>query len=404
MADKADSTREKIISSAFSFYDKILYEKIPLSKIALRAGITKPAIYRHFKSRGELEDCMFRKMSAEISESIRGTMAKNPEKSVFEVILIIFCAHKEYLYYHLSNASKYSFDAFFMKIDRIKSLSAGETFFDAEFLPCQDELHSVFFAGTGILFQVARDYSLSAENAADSAEKSSDFARKLSVFLRKGLNHDVSPLTAEKFLHLDEICREKETAKVDRVLKAASSIIAEEGTFNITIDSMAKKIGIAKSSLYTNFSSKNQMIFSLMEKEYEQLFLRIRQNMLECSSPAEIVYVIMETQLEYFMNRKEMIFLFRWFQVQNKMFINESDAEIFVDFYTFLRNSDILLEIPDLGADFLNVDETIFSWICYIPVFLLVHNEIQKKSEEEMHESLKKIFFMMEKGVEFDEK
>lgn len=57
MSKKTD-TKEKIILAAFSFYKNPSMEKVSLSKIAARVGITKAAIYKHFSGREDLERAM----------------------------------------------------------------------------------------------------------------------------------------------------------------------------------------------------------------------------------------------------------------------------------------------------------------------------------------------------------
>ena len=71
MEKKQNSTRDKIIQSAFSFYDMLFFERISLSKIAAKAGITKPAIYKHFKSREDLENAMKSLILSDIAEIIK---------------------------------------------------------------------------------------------------------------------------------------------------------------------------------------------------------------------------------------------------------------------------------------------------------------------------------------------
>lgn len=45
------TTKELILEAAFSFYEKPLYKDFSMSQLAAKVGITKPAIYRHFKNK-----------------------------------------------------------------------------------------------------------------------------------------------------------------------------------------------------------------------------------------------------------------------------------------------------------------------------------------------------------------
>lgn len=56
------STREKIIEKSFSFYHDPLFEDVSLSDIAQKVGITKAAIFKHFKNKEALVASMNEKI------------------------------------------------------------------------------------------------------------------------------------------------------------------------------------------------------------------------------------------------------------------------------------------------------------------------------------------------------
>ena len=97
MKKKQNSTRDKIIQSAFSFYDMLFFERISLSKIAAKAGITKPAIYKHFKSREDLENAMKSLILSDIAEIIKGCEKDKNETSILKKVIVLLCKKKSYL-------------------------------------------------------------------------------------------------------------------------------------------------------------------------------------------------------------------------------------------------------------------------------------------------------------------
>ena len=48
------NTKEKILECAFGLYEKPRMSEISLSEIAAKAGISKTAIFRHYKNKEEL--------------------------------------------------------------------------------------------------------------------------------------------------------------------------------------------------------------------------------------------------------------------------------------------------------------------------------------------------------------
>ena len=70
MACEKTSTRENIITAAFSFYSRVISADVSLSMIAGKAGITKAAIYKHFSSKNDLEDAMRQRIYADIINAL----------------------------------------------------------------------------------------------------------------------------------------------------------------------------------------------------------------------------------------------------------------------------------------------------------------------------------------------
>lgn len=100
------STREKIIEKSFSFYHDPLFEDVSLSDIAQKVGITKAAIFKHFKNKEALVASMNEKIFDEIANLVRSlidekkTLARNHALS--EVIHFLL-SHREYIMYFQSN-------------------------------------------------------------------------------------------------------------------------------------------------------------------------------------------------------------------------------------------------------------------------------------------------------------
>ncbi|HAZ96878.1 MAG TPA: hypothetical protein DCW73_06585, partial [Treponema sp.] len=310
MEKKQNSTRDKIIQSAFSFYDMLFFERISLSKIAAKAGITKPAIYKHFKSREDLENAMKSLILSDIADTIKSCGKDKNEESILEKVIVLLCKKKSYFYFILSNSLEFSIDNFLMEIEKhdIADLNL-ETIFDSCGNVADIEVYKkiLFVSATMIFFQGARDFILLNKKLPDSDENIQEYAEKLSKFIISGgLGHDIKDTDALRLSQLDLLCS-KEIQSLKEPCKffiAIGNVVRRVGFSKTTIEELAKELGLAKSSLYTNFSSKKEMFEALIKEECLNLFHVIKKNLLYAKNSAECVYIFMETEIEFFLKRK----------------------------------------------------------------------------------------------------
>ena len=417
MEKKQNSTRDKIIHSAFSFYDMLFFERISLSKIAAKAGITKPAIYKHFKSREDLENAMKSLILSDIADTIKSCGKDKNEESILEKVIVLLCKKKSYFYFILSNSLEFSIDNFLMEIEKhdIADLNL-ETIFDSCGNVADIEVYKkiLFVSATMIFFQGARDFILLHKKLPDSDENIQEYAEKLSKFIISGgLGHDIKDTDALRLSQLDLLCS-KEIQSLKEPCKffiAIGNVVRRVGFSKTTIEELAKELGLAKSSLYTNFSSKKEMFEALIKEECLNLFHVIKKNLLYAKNSAECVYIFMETEIEFFLKRKGLLYVCRWLTFQNskddfkiKAMHEKREKTIGkdeqLDFTSFILNADIITQIPDFGTPKMDV-QIMFSWIFHMPIFFLLHNDLHDFPEESVHAAMKDFFYCMEKGINF---
>ncbi|WP_296028690.1 TetR/AcrR family transcriptional regulator [uncultured Treponema sp.] len=417
MEKKQNSTRDKIIQSAFSFYDMLFFERISLSKIAAKAGITKPAIYKHFKSREDLENAMKSLILSDIADTIKSCGKDKNEESILEKVIVLLCKKKSYFYFILSNSLEFSIDNFLMEIEKhdIADLNL-ETIFDSCGNVADIEVYKkiLFVSATMIFFQGARDFILLNKKLPDSDENIQEYAEKLSKFIISGgLGHDIKDTDALRLSQLDLLCS-KEIQSLKEPCKffiAIGNVVRRVGFSKTTIEELAKELGLAKSSLYTNFSSKKEMFEALIKEECLNLFHVIKKNLLYAKNSAECVYIFMETEIEFFLKRKGLLYVCRWLTFQNskddfkiKAMHEKREKTIGkdeqLDFTSFILNADIITQIPDFGTPKMDA-QIMFSWIFHMPIFFLLHNDLHDFPEESVHAAMKDFFYCMEKGINF---
>lgn len=399
-----ENTREIIISSAFSFYSKPVIKNVSLSAIASKAGITKPAIYRHFKNRQELDDVMVDRVFGDLYSILSKI---HPEKecnvsSFVEDILILLLTHKEYFFYLISTQVDFALDKVLLRFKKM-----GLSFFDKVFATdgsvtdMERYKNAIYLGGNIMFFDVVRNRITEKMNISDSYSDVVSYASKINAFFKKGLGQDTGTLSVSRMATLDDICRANmEFVKpINKVFVSISDIVKEKGFKGITVESVAHGIGLAKSSIYDRYENKTQMIGSLIQEEFEDLYRGIEKNISHAETNAERGYVLMETALLYYMKKPEVLTVCQWFQVHSVNEIVHDQKYEEQIFCRYFENIELYDKFPNLGLP-IEDKRIITSWFMMIPVILFMHARNQKISPEVVQAMLKDILIMMETGVE----
>lgn len=398
-----ENTREQIISSAFSFYTKPEINNVSLSAIAARAGITKPAIYRHFKSRQELEQVLEDRVYSEIYSVLSKITFKKDEGTLalIEDVVVLLLTHKEYLFYLISNQNDFSLDEAMFKLKDL-----GLPFFDSVFatdgsVTNMEKYKMAVYLGCNVLFFVIlRNRVLEELNRQDTYSDVLEFASKIEKFLRCGLGQNISNFTVSRLATLDENCQSnmKLLKPVNKIFVSVSEIVKEKGLRGITVESVAHGIGLAKSSIYTKFENKTQMIGSLIQEEFEEMFKFIKDNSVFAENNAERIYVLMETVLIYFMKKPEVLTVGKWFQFHSFaeiVNVDKYEERVYNDYF---KNIEFYDAFPDFGLP-VQDKRIVVSWLTMMPVVLYRHAKTRNISPEVVQAMLKDILIMMETGV-----
>ena len=101
----AESTKERIIQAAFSFYKVLNFDRVSLSQIAGRVGISKAAIFKHFKNKEALSQEMNNRLCESMIEMLKPVFylfeQNKPGEAISRIIKYLLM-HREYLGYLLS--------------------------------------------------------------------------------------------------------------------------------------------------------------------------------------------------------------------------------------------------------------------------------------------------------------
>jgi AcrR family transcriptional regulator len=73
----------------------------------------------------------------------------------------------------------------------------------------------------------------------------------------------------------------------DRILEAASALMADEGVDALRLEQVARSAGCSRSSLYRYFDTKDALIIAVLKRRVDQMAARIRIQLADTKRPAD---------------------------------------------------------------------------------------------------------------------
>ena len=332
---RQENTKEKILECAFELFKKPRFSDISLSEIAAKVGISKTAIFRHYKNKNELLETMrqrFFEALAEMFESFENIEKPYNQKGVQSVINCVFDFNEKrpnYLPYYLQTSFT---DELLAEGVNLIMLDNGIRYFSEElfkdtsnFLP--KNLVSSFFEQT-ILFFMWMGQKEKCSNL-DVFDREA-YKACLAKLIYSGLGKKKIPISPERKKELDQICKVEfaNDEKSNRFLNAFVKLVQESGSSRITVEKIAEAVGMAKSSVYAFFANKRDYFVNMLCQETERANQIIKDRCMLAKNSDEALYIIMRTQANYFALRPQVIMLHGYFIFQEDT-LSETELEFF---------------------------------------------------------------------------
>lgn len=297
--------RQEIIDAAFALAADTA--KWSLSDVASRIGVSKTALYRHFKNRAEIETLMDERLVDDIAVAIE--TAGNDAPSVRAAAMRLFRVRQGYLYRIMLLSSENGDFA-----DALTKRLVAKSARVAAFLSGYETLPKA--AQTALETTVIKNWIsiLIASYPVKDAER-------LQAGLLEALETGIPSLAIPEDARLDELDRasaieDGETGERGRLFSAIAASIREHGVRGTTIETIAEKMGTAKSSLYFYSANKGDMLAGLLEHEKGTLMTLCTSRSSRGTTLAEQFYVMMMTTANYIIANPDIAPAFNWIRYE----------------------------------------------------------------------------------------
>jgi AcrR family transcriptional regulator len=126
----------------------------------------------------------------------------------------------------------------------------------------------------------------------------------------------------------------------NRIFRAVSEVIAEDGLWNATLEKIAGKLGMSKSSLYFYFENRDQMLWELIDRERHHLGALMLDRAMKRDGFEEQLYAYFVLFLRYVWGRPEFLATMNWLRYQELAFEPPDDpVSGMVRYYRFMSEA-----------------------------------------------------------------
>ena len=319
-------TRDDIIKAAFKVWGRELYKTTSLTEIAQELGVSKTALYRHFKDKDALLEAMYPAFFDECAAFIKNgcdTAAKAASTEEAHLVLM-----RTFAEYYVRNK-----DAFIFSLIRVYNnqnrhnvteefMGRGIIFENLLRIKVQGPSYpsAMQLIVATMVFCVAEFHRKRGKTDETTPDKTVECVlAQIEERVEKGLK-----LNAAKIAGLDYERLEKQAGRItceetedNALLKAVAEAVAEAGPWDASMEMVARNSGLSKSGLYAHFKNKKDMLSQLFITEFRRIVNFAKAQIETSEASEEQLYLAIISIVYYLRSRPEILVGIDWIKTRS---------------------------------------------------------------------------------------
>ena len=315
------------------------YQHTSLSQLARELGVSKPALYRHFRNKQALLDAMagyfFDDFTAFIrADYHRAAAAEDWEEGLFIMLKIV----TEYY-----GRNVYAFIFFLINVyDRKMTGRSTKKHLNArgiDFGVFQSALkvenagkplltHLVFATLTFCMAHFHKKGKTFSQ--APSGVAIQNISAVIGEIIAGGLGYSSERIEALDFESLENrVAGTVGTVEDEPLIKAVAGAVAEAGPWRASMDMVARRSGLSKSSLYGHFKNRQDMLHQLFLTEFRRIIAFAKAGMGQSTVPEAQLYLGIFSIAVYLRSRPEILTALDWIRTRKLDLGRREDPDFF---------------------------------------------------------------------------
>ncbi len=319
-----ETRKEQIVNAAFTAWGETHFTNTSLARVSSRLGVTKQALYRHVAGKDELLAEMERQFSDdlhavidELEAKTAGVSFSDAVRRYVELLFDFFSAHPYYYLYlnlHLAQFPGNQGPAFRRVRERHQSVLANLLRSPAADVSEWISVAAHFLSMSGFLWMAGCFWTEDGHRR-DAVVDQHEIAERRELAVRIVLD-GLFP-EAPQHLPFAEIeaaaaVEPGELPERNRILTAIAEVVTEQGFEQATVERIAERAGMSKSSLYFHFRNRAEMMSSMLVPEHERLMDLVDARVSRFTDFGEQLYAFMVVTASYAAQSRSILTALDW--------------------------------------------------------------------------------------------
>jgi AcrR family transcriptional regulator len=385
-------TKTEIVDAAFRVWGRNFYQKTSLSQLAAELGVSKPALYRHFENKQALSAAMTERFLDDFASSIRADIEQalntgDADEGIHTIVRGIashFARDVYALIFSLINIYERDLDG--------PTISQSLKLRGVDMEAVKGIVGKKYSSDTAViqmLFATLSFFMSHFHKVADSIKKppSDEEIQKIIADINKviecGLGYSAEKVYALEYDKLEKKVEEISIdAQPDPLFRAVAETVAEAGPWDASMDMVAKRLGLSKSSLYGHFKNRKDMLRRLFITEFERIIEFARQGIKLSAIPEEQLYLGLYSITVYFRLRPDILIALGWIRTR-KLDLGKPEKKMEI----FRLFEDV--DIETIRNDTEGEKQRISHWILFLLINILTRPSTTENKPRDF--SIKKV-------------
>jgi len=393
--------KTEIVEAAFKVWGRNLYRKTSLSELAGELGVSKPALYRHFESKQALNEAMTESYLDDFAASVRADFERAQQMDdADEGILVIarsisgyFAANNYALLFSLINIYDRKIDGHTLS-KRLKTrgvnMESLKIIIDRKY---NVEPQVVYLIFATLTFFTA--YLYKCEKTPEKPLPGKKIEAMLSVvckIIQQGLCFSAKKIEAVDLKKQEAKIGVPADAQIEPLFKAVAETVAEVGPWDASMEMVARRLGLSKSSLYGHFKDRKDMLRRLFTGEFMRIINFARQGIALSDIPEEQLYLGIYSITVYFRSHPEFLIALDWIRTR-KLDLGEYEEKN--DVFRLFED----IEIEPIGTDSKDDKERISNWILFLLINVLTKQGRSTSAEKVQNTDIRVLYKFITLGL-----
>jgi AcrR family transcriptional regulator len=336
-------SRERIVDAAFRAWGRSHFAGTSISLVARELNVTKPAIYRYFDGKEDLMQALRMDYAERLQQEVVGPLVQQEERfnpssiePAVRVYVTVVFSFFENNPFHYAFYVRYLLGRPFEKRPGFRDIIAEPLTFryiesTAAYWTTE---HYRRDPATGCTYLGAE---FTPESMALAPRRRTETIDRIVARLVRGFLPSDHPQIDREQVERTAWFMPEEMQAPDRVFSAIEEVVEEQGYGGATVERIAERVGITKSSLYHYFRNRDDMLMKLVLRDQQHFASLARLRLHQIREPVMQLYA---------------------FFVMIASYATQHSAFMTVE--TWIRENDVTVELP---AEHIEEVEQIFSFL-----------------------------------------